>query len=488
MHPHFRHDLVTKPIEEAGSRFIDVTDPESGSTFRFYEVEYALACAMNGSRDVSGLASWAKQELGLDTSAAELETVIGTLKDLGYLKVPGVALGAPGRSPLTPARAASPTAEAVELGQAGKSDISPAAAPAPSAAPNVELGTAGNKNVAAKPDVPADVFSLDSEGKGGASVDLGGHIPAPAAPPVEVPKDLMSAIDATAGPGAVSAETPISLPSTPSVSAVTTDEHAAIKAKEGGTSRGPTTSTVMILLFFLALAAGGLYYYFNVLNAEDENKLPKTPNSSAVVPNPAVKAAPSAVLAEGEAVVHEINSPRDGVVAWLAESGSDVAAGGDVAKVFGFERLERKLKVAETKLATLKTKLDKATAADNENAMKAATTALEAGQAAVDEVRTELGQFVLTSPVAGKVETLVTLKFKVTKDTPVAKVAGAPSKTATFAGADRGLEEGAEVEIASKDDPDATAKCTVSAVEGDKLTVSCAADIAIDSGTSVTLK
>ena len=102
--PRFRTDLVSKPVEEDGQRFVDVTDPDSGKTFRFYEVEYAVACAMNGDRDVVALAEWARSELGLEPSPNELETVISTLGDLGYLitnganlSVDDLALGSPGR-------------------------------------------------------------------------------------------------------------------------------------------------------------------------------------------------------------------------------------------------------------------------------------------------------------------------------------------------------------------------------------------------------
>lgn len=83
--PFFRTDLVSRPIEASGHRFIEVTDPDSGHSFRFYEIEYAIACAMDGERDVDELADWAKYELGVDPSRDEIQTVIGTLGDLGYL-------------------------------------------------------------------------------------------------------------------------------------------------------------------------------------------------------------------------------------------------------------------------------------------------------------------------------------------------------------------------------------------------------------------
>ncbi len=89
--PYFRNDLVARPLDDGGQRFIEVTDPDSGTSFKFYEIEYAIACAMDGERDVGELAEWARIELGLEPSPDELQVVIGTLGDLGYLE----GVGAP---------------------------------------------------------------------------------------------------------------------------------------------------------------------------------------------------------------------------------------------------------------------------------------------------------------------------------------------------------------------------------------------------------
>jgi hypothetical protein len=83
--PRFRTDLVAEPIEEGGHRYIDVVDPDTGNGFRFYDVEYSLACAMDGERDVEGLVVWAKEELGIEPGRNELQQVISTLDTLGYL-------------------------------------------------------------------------------------------------------------------------------------------------------------------------------------------------------------------------------------------------------------------------------------------------------------------------------------------------------------------------------------------------------------------
>jgi hypothetical protein len=150
--PRFRTDLVTQPIDADGQRFVDVTDPDSGTTFRFYEVEYAIACAMDGRRDVGGLAAWALEELGLETTTNELETVISTLGELGYLESPAVAgadreLGMPGGAPPAPTGAHIESGD-FELGSPGKSPIA-RERPAPAPAEAIDLGRPGASDAAA---------------------------------------------------------------------------------------------------------------------------------------------------------------------------------------------------------------------------------------------------------------------------------------------------------------------------------------------------
>ena len=78
MQPRFKQELVAEPLEDNGVRFIDVMDPDSGNVFRFYEVEYSLACAMDGERSMDALAQWTFAELGIETSAEELSNVVNT--------------------------------------------------------------------------------------------------------------------------------------------------------------------------------------------------------------------------------------------------------------------------------------------------------------------------------------------------------------------------------------------------------------------------
>jgi hypothetical protein len=154
--PRFRQDLVAEPIEDGATRFIDVQDPDSGVLFRFFEVEYSLACAMDGQRDVAGIVKWAEEELGLKASANEVRNVISTLGDLGYLES-GAAVAA-----TAPAAAAKPAAagrwdQPTAMGTADEyleKGVVHGGGRAHTPAPDVELGTPGARPAAQAADMP----------------------------------------------------------------------------------------------------------------------------------------------------------------------------------------------------------------------------------------------------------------------------------------------------------------------------------------------
>ncbi len=186
--PRFRQDLIAELVEEQGQRFIDVGDPDSGNTFRFYEVEYALACAMDGERDIGGIIKWSKEELGVTPASAEVELVISTLSELRFIDTgaPASADLARGVVAAQPKPAARPSAD-VELGSAGTKS-SPAPAPAQaSASSEFQLGAPGA--MAAKPAAssPVEDIALGTPGarpqparaskpQSDVSIDLAAHM------------------------------------------------------------------------------------------------------------------------------------------------------------------------------------------------------------------------------------------------------------------------------------------------------------------------
>ncbi len=143
--PRLREDLVAEAIEDRGARFIDIIDPDNGNSYRFYDVEYSLACAMDGERDIPGLVRWAQEELGLAPTPKELQTVIATLGELGYLDSTASAAPAvsadPGFAAGVRAGVVAPASGIeVELGRFQASEPAPAKLE-PSA--DLELGNAG---------------------------------------------------------------------------------------------------------------------------------------------------------------------------------------------------------------------------------------------------------------------------------------------------------------------------------------------------------
>ncbi len=202
--PRFRQDLVAEPVEDGATRFIDVADPDTGNLFRFYEVEYSLACAMDGERDVAGIVQWAKEELGLQASAKEVQIVISTLRDLGYLESGAAAAAAAKPATAAPVEAPRPAAVPAGVKPAQKPAVNkwdqPTAMGDPDeylepgvvvakgtgarapAADDVELGSAGAHAPKVETDLPK-----------AADLELGapGATPAPASrPPVPKTSDI----------------------------------------------------------------------------------------------------------------------------------------------------------------------------------------------------------------------------------------------------------------------------------------------------------
>jgi len=228
--PRFRQDLVAELVEEQGQRFIDVGDPDTGNIFRFYEVEYSLACAMDGERDVAGIVQWAQEELGLTPTASEVQTVIATLADLRFIDTGDGATAAPSATAARPASpdgelargvvvgpppAKTPSGIEVELGSAG-THAPPAAEELPPA-PALALGAPGAAAAVTPPVPPVEDIALGAPGASSeparparppqseVSIDLSAHVPvrpddvkeavrqSKVMAAVDVPKELLEA-------------------------------------------------------------------------------------------------------------------------------------------------------------------------------------------------------------------------------------------------------------------------------------------------------
>lgn len=247
--PRLRQDLVAEVIEEGGQKFIDVGDPDNGNMFRLYEIEFSIACAMDGERDVAGIVQWAKDELGLMPSIHEVRDVIATLGQHGFLDQAPAARAAATERPAPAAARDAELAAGVVVGQQpqarpaakvelelGSAGSTPAPAqPLPKAA-DIDLGAPGVAEAAAAakpPRAPVEDVALGAPGARSqpaaakapeVSVDLADHMgvrpddvkeavrQSKQMSAVEVPKDLLEQVEAPVPPPRAATPPPVQQP------------------------------------------------------------------------------------------------------------------------------------------------------------------------------------------------------------------------------------------------------------------------------------
>ena len=603
--PRLRTDLVAKPIDEAGHHFVDVTDPKSGSTFRFYEVEYSIATALNGRRDVGVLANWAQAELGLQADPGELQSVIDKLGELGYLDLTplprGPALPAPPVDDLSLGQAGAtaeprarqlPMPADLQLGSAGKSD-GDHPEEATFVAPRLSLGKAGNqklapndfsnllddddvptnvrrpnqvasKGPASDPSIPprpptdqppvaslTPVGSPDDDDEGPTnlpapatdfddemSVDLTDHMhlgpeavkeavrqsqmiavvkpedlePEAAPPPVETKPPAKP-------PTTPAAEKPIELPKQPPAK-VSKPVEPIVDKPVGPPPPEPqpkSRTALLVAILFLGLivifAAAVVFNLFDLkvrlglAEKEAETKPVKKPavdpnNKPDIKPPPKKPKLPAAKLVDATGPGVEIKATSSGKLASIVETGAEVEADGEVARLTGGESIDRKIANVTIRLNHYQGKLDKALAeqkkasdAGNANAAKnlqksvdKATKKVEEKRKLIEAEQAKLVKFSITSPSAGTIETELKAGDKVEADAVIAKISGPALLQATFKlPADKKVAEGEEVEVVSKADDKKRLGCAVTKLDGANATVECPTDGGLSAGDDVVL-
>jgi hypothetical protein len=123
MRPRFRADLLTTTAESEGVTYVEVRDPGTGSTFKFYDFEYALAQQLDG-RPLEVVLQWAAETYGVDLTPEALDSFVDQLAALGFLAGEGgllepvpspafalpAAVAVPGPGPVSPEALAHPEA------------------------------------------------------------------------------------------------------------------------------------------------------------------------------------------------------------------------------------------------------------------------------------------------------------------------------------------------------------------------------------------
>jgi len=107
--PRFRQDLVAAATETDGVPCVDVSDPATGTSFRFYDFEYQLALQLNG-QPLGAVTAWASEAYGIDLTPDGVREFAGRLAELGFLES---AAAAPAPAParvVAPAEVTPPPA------------------------------------------------------------------------------------------------------------------------------------------------------------------------------------------------------------------------------------------------------------------------------------------------------------------------------------------------------------------------------------------
>ncbi len=548
--PFFRYDLQTEAIEEGGERFVEVTDPNGGKPFRFFEVEYAVACGMDGERDLEALVDWAKSELDLKTTTEELGAIVSKLSELQYLdagsasasdvaqdevaelpEIPvapvrdqpsagiEVELGTSGKSPLRDERAAPPAVAAdFELGLAGVGEASREEGPkSPDA--GMVLGAAGNEDVVDAPqddfvsgpskEVSTDLsqtFRIDKD-EVQAAVRASKVMSA-----VEMPQDIQDDLAAAREKEAIPETIPLaadisesiadeaSEPSSGGKAIVLPEEPAKVAAVAEDTSkkkrpkapRRNSASMVLWVLLLLVAAAGAGYYYMEYVREQPDEKGPEvTPQQAAAKRRAQQPVLPKAIvggLKVTEAPMEDVVAGRAGLVSWIIETGSEVAVGDEVVRLSGHERIDKTLARENKSLASYEAQL---VIAKDRNRPKVAILEANVARKKLDIQRAneKRDAFIVRANIAGVVETMVKNAARIKATDVVANITGEGSALVGFAlpaGITAAVDE--EMEVVAKDDAELKATCVVREANGNQVTLACPTDSGFADGAVLTLK
>jgi multidrug efflux pump subunit AcrA (membrane-fusion protein) len=139
--PRFRRDLEASPVEAEGQSYVEVCDPNTGGSFRFYDFEYRVALAFDGLA-MESVVPWVKMSTGLELQVDQLQAFAARLDEMGFLE----------SEALPPSTPEEPSIEASAV-----SALEAAAEPAPAELAPIEAsmpgGNAGDATAELAPNV-----------------------------------------------------------------------------------------------------------------------------------------------------------------------------------------------------------------------------------------------------------------------------------------------------------------------------------------------
>jgi hypothetical protein len=476
--PRFRQDLEASNTETDGVPCVDVTDPRTGTNFRFYDFEYQLALQLNG-QPIADIISWASGAYGADLTAEGIGEFAGRLSELGFLEAGGAEvvkqadelddaeeewvhaegaktaqfvpdpamLDSPAeQTPVAPmpvleAEAeitAAPEPKPPEAPTAPQKlfDI-PMAAVAPPAPAKASFPT---NDVPAAPTLPAIKSAFaPANPKPAASwaIELDDNLkpdgdkltPPPVAPvakdaaadtltPPPLPRPAAAAppARATAAPPGTPERRQPPTPDAVQMAAFT-PEAAAVRAKE----KKGNAKIIVIVVLVLAAAAIGIGIFMR-----ERSRLPQAVRVRVLSPKPATVY--RWFSGRGTVTDHEartLSFESAGTLAELLPPGTAFAAGDILGRLRGAQPVEALLNRQRARLAFYQQMRESMRAANNLPELRQAEIKLADKQRLVDETTANLAKLVVRAPEPGEiVETMAKVGTPVRAGAPLVRVKG----------------------------------------------------------------
>ena len=541
--PRFRHDLVARPLEDAGIFYVDVADPDSGKQFRFYDVEYSIACAMDGDRNLASLVEWTRSELGVETSLHELKSVVTTLAGLGYLDGAAKAAGVevvdlttdvkptaapkaatpahtpqpgtvPKYAPPTPAPAAIAFDSAMEqMPIEDDNDFATdeptrnAAVPSPEddVRPAATAGYIGEREDSVTTQRPIKPAALT----GGLADIVGAPPEADAGDPLEMDLSAHVAVNKSKLAEAVKLSRAISVPTAAEVEAAATSAEpmgresvatklpdappvaAAPAAAAAAVVEAKRSPFVVVVMLLLLAAAGGAAYYFLVYK-QGQPIAPAAPKVSETTPStetaPRAPVLPKGRVASTEAPPATITAAAPAAIEWVVTDGQTVTNEEVVAKLAGARRAEAPLTQAKDRLTFYQGELSRAAAANNTALIAQMQKKVDEKQQLVDDAAAKLEPLLVRASVAGPVQVLAPAGAKIAAGDPIARITPKDFVfTVSIEDAPVGLVVGAPVKLAPEANRDMQVAGVVDRVAGAKAVVKLVPPVSVKAGDELVL-
>ncbi|HVX94988.1 MAG TPA: hypothetical protein VHK47_08760 [Polyangia bacterium] len=389
--PRFRKELPAAATETDGVPCVQVTDPETGTSFTFYEFEYDLAHQLDGKQDYDEVMAWAVASYQTALTNEAIEEFAGKLGELGFLD------GVP---------ASGPRDEAA-VGDSAQFEWNPgAAAPTAQFTPDAQMLAAGGaaKVEPAKPTTPpppsASSEALTDIVESGA-VQEAIAAATSAAVPQAIGGGATSRFAASSGNLSRGLSGERRQPPAPGEVVATPFEDVSMRFRAPPPERQRSSTGLVTTLVALAVLGGGGGYYMWL---RQHPKAPEALRLRVVAPQPTAVYrwfATSGTVVDLDA--RSMSFESSGKLVELMPQGTKFAAGDVLGKLQGAGSLEDELGKHKSKLAVFEQMRDSMKAAGKTGNLRDVEDKIAARKKLVDAVQASLNKLVLRAPEAGTI-------------------------------------------------------------------------------------